>query len=94
MATHAFSLHLESEPSELDFIAPDDKAYDVWTDGINALLGYPLVSKTATDNLTMLLDMEIRIQMLDLEGITIPESPPPIPEDPPDYDFQPIMGME
>ena len=94
MATHAFSLQLESEPSELDFIAPEEKVFDVWTDGINALLGQPLASKTAADNLDMLLDMEIRIQMLDLEGIIIPDTAPPIPEDPPDYDFLQTMGME
>jgi len=94
LATYAFSLQLESEPSELDFIAPDDKVFDVWTDGINALLGQKLASKTARDNLDMLLDMEIRIQMLDLEGITIPDTPPSIPDDPPDYDFLQTMGME
>jgi len=94
MSTYAFSLQLESEPSELDFIAPDEKVFDVWTDGINALLGQPLASKTAMDNLDMLLDMEIRIQMLDLEGLTIPDTPPPIPEDPPDYDFLQTIGME
>lgn len=94
LATYAFSLQLESEPSELDFIAPEEKVFDVWTDGINALLGQPLASKTAADNLDMLLDMEIRIQMLDLEGIIIPDTAPPIPEDPPDYDFLQTMGME
>ena len=91
---HAFSLLLESEPSELDFIAKDENVFEVWTDGLNALLSNPLVSQTAMDNLKMLLDMEIRIQMLDLEGITIPESPPPIPDDPPDYDFLQINGIE
>ena len=94
MVTHAFSLLLESEPSELDFIAPDEKVFDVWTDGINALLGNPMSSHTAKEDLKLLLDMEIRIQMLDLEGITIPDSPPPIPEDPPDYDFLQVDGIE
>lgn len=89
--SYAFSLQLVSEPSELDFIAPDDKVFDVWTDGINALLEQPLTSKTAIENLEMLLDMQIRIQMLDLEGIVIPDAPPPIPDDPPDYDFLPTM---
>ena len=78
----------------MDFIAKDENVFEVWTDGLNALLSNPLVSQTAMDNLKMLLDMEIRIQMLDLEGITIPESPPPIPDDPPDYDFLQINGIE
>lgn len=97
LATYAFSLQLESEPSEpdfLDFIAPDEKGFDVWTDGVHALLGLPMTSQTAQADLNMLLDMEIKIQMLDAEGISIPDTPPPIPDDPPDYDFIPINGLD
>ena len=92
--THAFSLLLESEPSELDFIAPDEKVFDVWTDGLNALLGNAMSSHTTKEDFKLLLDMEIRIQMLDLEGITFPYSPPPIPDHPPDYDFLQVDGIE
>jgi len=36
----AFSIIIENEKMEsLDFIAPDKKTFDLWTDGINALLG-------------------------------------------------------
>lgn len=36
----AFSLTLDSiEVSSVDFIAPDEKVFDYWTDGVNALLG-------------------------------------------------------
>jgi hypothetical protein len=38
-------------------------------------------------DLNMLLDMEIRIRLLDAEGIAIPNEPPPIPPEPDNYDF-------
>ena len=35
-----------------------------------------------------LLNLEVRLQLLDAEGIPIPDKPPPIPSDPPNYDFK------
>jgi hypothetical protein len=39
MTDLAFSIILDGEPHSLDFIAPDQRAFDYWTDGINCLLG-------------------------------------------------------
>jgi len=39
MADLAFSIMLDEEPERLDFVAPDQQAFDYWTDGINCLLG-------------------------------------------------------
>ncbi|XP_039283993.1 engulfment and cell motility protein 1 [Nilaparvata lugens] len=84
----AFSLTLDSvEVTSLDFVAPDEKAFDYWTDGINALLGNKMVSKETEHDLETLLSMDIKLRLLDTEGIDIPQDPPPIPEDPPNYDF-------
>jgi hypothetical protein len=35
----AFSIILDEEPHSLDFVAPNQRAFDYWTDGINCLLG-------------------------------------------------------
>lgn len=36
----AFSVVTEKEPLRtVDFVAPDEKTFDLWTDGVNALLG-------------------------------------------------------
>nr|CAG4643776.1 EOG090X02BW [Lepidurus arcticus] len=85
----AFSLILDSNESggSLDFVAPDEKIYDYWTDGINALLGSEMTSKEATSDLDILLGMEIKLRLLDVEGIDTPEEPPPIPPEPDNYDF-------
>ncbi|XP_014250174.1 engulfment and cell motility protein 1 isoform X2 [Cimex lectularius] len=84
----AFSLTLESvDVQSLDFVAPDEQVFNYWTDGINALLGNKMVSKETENDLETLLSMDIKLRLLDAEGIDIPKEPPPIPDDPPNYDF-------
>ncbi|KAK2162225.1 hypothetical protein LSH36_101g00020 [Paralvinella palmiformis] len=88
-ASLAFSIQTEAEIEKdpLNFIALDQEAFNMWTDGINALIGNPMTSQLAQQELEMLLSMEIKIRLLDTEGIPIPKTPPPIPEEPPNYDF-------
>lgn len=84
----AFSLVLDSlEVTSLDFVAPDEQVFDYWTDGVNALLGKPMISKETEKDLEILLSMEIKLKLLDSEGIEIPQHPPLIPDLPPNYDF-------
>ncbi|PNF37142.1 Engulfment and cell motility protein 1 [Cryptotermes secundus] len=84
----AFSLTLDSvEVTSLDFVAPDEQVFDYWTDGINALLGNKMLSKETENDLETLLSMDIKLRLLDAEGVDIPQDPPAIPSDPPNYDF-------
>uniref|UniRef100_T1J981 ELMO domain-containing protein n=1 Tax=Strigamia maritima TaxID=126957 RepID=T1J981_STRMM len=83
----AFSLLLDSEMDALNFVAPNERVYDYWTDGINALLGNQMLSKEAKSDLETLLSMDIKLRLLDTEGVKIPEEPPSIPKDPPNFDF-------
>ncbi|RXM35522.1 Engulfment and cell motility protein 1 [Acipenser ruthenus] len=71
----------------LNFIAPDKHEYCVWTDGLNALLGKEMASELTKSDLDTLLSMEMKLRLLDLENIQIPEVPPPIPKEPSNYDF-------
>ncbi|XP_064204369.1 engulfment and cell motility protein 1 isoform X2 [Anguilla rostrata] len=82
----AFSVLYESD-EYLNFIAPDKHEYCVWTDGLNALLGKEMTSEFTKNDLDVLLTMEMKLRLLDLENIQIPEAPPPIPKEPSNYDF-------
>ncbi|KAL2080039.1 hypothetical protein ACEWY4_023832 [Coilia grayii] len=82
----AFSILYESD-EYLNFIAPDKHEYCVWTDGLNALLGKEMSSEFTKSDLDTLLSMEMKLRLLDLENIQIPEAPPPIPKEPSNYDF-------
>ncbi|XP_076058239.1 engulfment and cell motility Ced-12 isoform X2 [Oratosquilla oratoria] len=88
---HAFSLILESvnlnDTNSLDFVAPNDTVYDYWVDGINALLRQRMSSPSTARDLDLLLNMEIKLRLLDAEGVTIPQVPPEIPPPPPNYNF-------
>ncbi|XP_028030279.1 engulfment and cell motility protein 1 [Bombyx mandarina] len=84
----AFSFILKSaEVTSLDFVAPDEQIFDYWTDGINALLKEKMTSKSFENDLQTLLSMDIKVRLLDAEGIDIPQDPPQIPDEPEDYDF-------
>ncbi|XP_046388664.1 engulfment and cell motility protein 1 [Ischnura elegans] len=84
----AFSLMVDSvDATALNFVAPDEQVFDYWVDGINALLGCKMTSKETESDLETLLSMDIKLRLLDAEGLDIPQDPPPIPKDPPNYDF-------
>ncbi len=44
-------------------------------------------SPRAAEELDALLAMEVKIRLLDVEGVDIPDEPPPIPPLPPNFDF-------
>ncbi|XP_032897925.1 engulfment and cell motility protein 2 isoform X3 [Amblyraja radiata] len=82
----AFSI-LHDPDEALNFIAPNKYEYCIWTDGLNALLGKEMTSELTKNDLDTLLSMELKLRLLDLENIQIPEAPPPIPKEPSSYDF-------
>lgn len=83
-----FSINIEGDDqTTLDFIAPDDTTFNYWTDGLNALLRLPMISKQMEEDFETLLSMEIKLRLLDTEGVDISCDPPPIPDDPENYDF-------
>jgi engulfment and cell motility protein 1 len=82
----AFSISTEDQLT-LDFVAPDEAAFNYWTDGINALIEQRMVSKQKEEDFETLLSMEIKLRLLDTEGVDISKDPPPIPDDPDNYDF-------
>ncbi|CAB4069610.1 ELMO1 [Lepeophtheirus salmonis] len=83
----SFSIYTENGKS-LDLVAPSQMSFDYWTDAINALLGRPLTSAEARRDTDKILSMEIKLKLLDIEGLVIPEEEPEIPPSPTDYDFE------
>ncbi|XP_026478121.1 engulfment and cell motility protein 1 [Ctenocephalides felis] len=84
----AFSLILDSiDIHSLDFVAPDELTFDYWLDGVNALLGNEMTSASKSSDLEKLLSMDIKLRLLDVEGLEIPQNPPSIPPPPENYDF-------
>ncbi|XP_061486655.1 engulfment and cell motility protein 2 isoform X1 [Rhineura floridana] len=82
----AFSILYDPDET-LNFIAPNKYEYCVWIDGLNALLGKDMASDLTKSDLDTLLSMEVKLRLLDLENIQIPEVPPPVPKEPSSYDF-------
>ncbi|XP_055065964.1 engulfment and cell motility protein 1 isoform X1 [Misgurnus anguillicaudatus] len=82
----AFSI-LHNSDEYLNFIAPDKHEYCIWTDGLNALLGKEMSSELTKSDMDTLVTMELKLRLLDLENIQIPEVPPPVPKEPSTYNF-------
>uniref|UniRef100_A0A671LVM1 Si:dkey-56f14.7 n=1 Tax=Sinocyclocheilus anshuiensis TaxID=1608454 RepID=A0A671LVM1_9TELE len=82
----SFSI-LHNSDEYLNFIAPDKHKYCIWTDGLNALLGKEMTSELTKSDMDTLVTTELKLRLLDLENIQIPDVPPPVPKEPSTYDF-------
>ncbi|KAL6072968.1 ELMO domain-containing protein 1 [Balamuthia mandrillaris] len=58
-----------------------------WTDGLRVWIGHNIECNETLDDLKTLVDTEIEVCLLDLEGANIPSTPPPVPPPPSNYDF-------
>ncbi|XP_009068407.1 PREDICTED: engulfment and cell motility protein 3, partial [Acanthisitta chloris] len=83
----AFSIVHDMEEYCLNFIAPTRYEFCLWTDGLNVLLGKEMTSERTQTDLDVLLSMELKLRLLDLENISIPDNPPPIPKPPSNLNF-------
>lgn len=81
----AFSL--VGEDTSLDLVAPDQQTFNYWTDGIKCLKRQPMASEDFQKEMKVLLDMEVKLRLLDLEGVELPKAAPVIPPPPADFNF-------
>lgn len=81
-----FSVFYEGD-EHLDFIAPNLTVFNIWVDGLSILTGKRMPSKASEEDLETLLNMDLKLRLLDIENVTIPSVPPSIPKEPADYDF-------
>lgn len=72
---------------ELQLIAEDPKDHEMWLDGLHSLTGKPISGQQAQIELDELLSMEVKLRLLDAEGINFPEKPPPVPAPPTNFKF-------
>ncbi|XP_070500587.1 engulfment and cell motility protein 1 [Chironomus tepperi] len=75
------------EQKTLDFVAPDDTTFNYWIDGISCLLEQKMISKQMEEDFETLLSVEIKLRLLDTEGVDISKDAPEIPPEPEDYEF-------
>ena len=81
-----FSVFYEGT-EHLDFTAPNETVYNIWVDGLSVLSGKPMQSKASEEDLETLLNMDLKLRLLDIENVSIPSQQPAIPKEPADFDF-------
>jgi len=83
-------------PASLDLVASDQQTLQLWLDGLAFLLGseddkgevdLEAVSDAVRSDYYELLEMDVLLQLLDTDGIPLPQEPPPVPPPPPDFNF-------
>ena len=71
---------MSADNTQLDVIAEKDDTFHCWSDAINYLLGREgKKSQKFTDDLELLLGHEVRLRLLDLEDVKLPDEAPPVP---------------
>ncbi|KAJ6223034.1 hypothetical protein RDWZM_001579 [Blomia tropicalis] len=83
----AFSVLVREDSNHLNFVASTPEIYDYWIDGLNALLERKMISNEAEKDTDMLLELDVKLRLLDMEGLSIPEKMPELPPSPTDYEF-------
>lgn len=78
---------LADQDQALHFVMSDEKTFCYWVDGINVLLKREMSSKEAKADMETLLSMHMAIQLLETDGIPLPDLPPQVPPLPPNFDF-------
>ena len=86
---YVFSLVLDNENKKtVDFIAPNANVFHMWTDGLHFLLGKEMGSPLAAQDMEDLLTWEIKLRLLGLEGVLVPDKTPKMPPIPDNFDFK------
>lgn len=81
-----FSIFYEGD-EHLDFIAPNETVFNIWVDGLSVLTGKKMQSKSSEEDIETLLNMDLKLRLLDIENVSIPSVQPAIPKEPTDFDF-------
>lgn len=83
----SFAYICKDEKLTVEFLASTRDDFVNWVDGMKALIGKAMDCTETLDEAKTLVGLEMKVRLLDLEGIDIPKDPPPIPEVPTDFDF-------
>lgn len=83
----AFSITYDVEEYNLNFIASSRTDLCLWMDGLSVLLGKDMSSECMRSELEILLSMEIKLRLLDLANVPIPDQAPPVPKPPSNFNF-------
>lgn len=76
----------ESVPN-LCFMTSAEQVYNYWVDGLSVLLGQDMPSKDAKKEAEMLLEIDVKLRLLDVEGLSIPDTAPEVPPEPSNLQF-------
>ncbi|XP_074033990.1 engulfment and cell motility protein 2 [Leptinotarsa decemlineata] len=75
----AFSILINYTEKQWHFIAKDECTACYWIDAFHILTGNPKRSNRYKKELEELVEMDLRLKIIELQNISIPKNPPPLP---------------
>ncbi|XP_057658530.1 engulfment and cell motility protein 1-like [Diorhabda carinulata] len=78
----AFSIIINYSEHQVNFIAENENMAARWTDGFNILTGNSRRSDQYNKELEILTEMDLKLQLIELQHVSIPKNPPPVPDVP------------
>ncbi|KAG5885732.1 hypothetical protein JTB14_000654 [Gonioctena quinquepunctata] len=75
----AFSVLINFTEKQLHFIAEDERMACYWTDAFYILIGNSKRSEYYKNELEELVEMDLRLKIMELQNVSIPKNPPAIP---------------
>lgn len=71
----------------VNFIAEDRLTASIWMDGIRMLMGKRALEPETRTDIETLVDTEMNLELLNMHGVTLPQTAPEVPAQPSDLDF-------
>jgi len=84
--TFSVMMRDQSKPS-IDFVAQNREDFLNWTDAFRVLLSDKIENAETMEELKTLENLEVRIRLLELEGLEIPHEMPKVPPIPDNFNF-------
>ncbi|XP_072384883.1 engulfment and cell motility protein 2-like [Diabrotica undecimpunctata] len=75
----AFSIFINHSESQVNFAAASIKIASIWTDGLNIITDKGRTSDLFNEELETLVEMDLKLQLIELQNVSIPKNAPPIP---------------
>ncbi|XP_065178805.1 engulfment and cell motility protein 1-like [Sycon ciliatum] len=82
----AFALMYNND-DHIGFLVEDERTFASWVDGLRVLLKQPMNEPSSLADIEMMLEMELKVRLLNVENIKLPDQPPKIPPEPADFEF-------
>lgn len=87
LVSRIFGVVVGSEMQCVEFVAPSPETAEIWMDGFRVLINKPMEEKSSAEQVALLLDLQMNLRSLDMQGVVFDGKSPHVPDLPIDTSF-------